>query len=618
MGSPTAPAGSYNFTVQVTDSTGNIATQLLTLFINGLIAPQISPTTIPGATSGQPYSQALSASGGSGTGYIWSLGSGFLPIGFAFTSSGVLSSTGIPAAPAGSYAFTVQVTDSAGNIGSQLYTLVVQRPRGTITLLDPVPTLLASSSGSPIISTSTAMASLAPSARVVQGVASDGVTQVVIDISNALPNENLSLTVSGDGGLAALGSSAFQPSSLTFPADAQGNAFALYQAPVDFDDGVDSVRASRNVSLHLASIDDPTFTADSQITIVRPLVMLIPGLWSKNHQTWNRFTPLVNNSMFEVVEGDYDTGGFVVSASDPYYPPWLLNANLRGSALSLSYSTPIVLQQLQIWLQSFRNGANPVGLPVAAIQADIVGHSMGGLVARNMVLQPGYLSPKNYGTGLIHKLITIDTPHLGTPLAGDLLDDANECVSSLLALGGDIALNKVSTQFGQIGGAVADLEGDGGGNALSPAIQALGNSNGTPIPVAMIAAETNVANLSSISFGGATILIATDCLFPNDPSISDPLAISLNPGSWNNVFKSSGDPTGNNDGVVGLYSQLDGLSPDPNLLFNGYIHDFGLEGLTSLGFSGPSVIDAGAVPSQVIDLLNTSKLDTTHYYQLAP
>jgi hypothetical protein len=88
---------------------------------------QITTTSLPNAC-GQSYSTTLATSGGSGTGYTWSLSSGSLPDGFTLSPAGVLSSTGSPLAPVDSYSFTVQVTDSAGNLATQPFTLVIQPP----------------------------------------------------------------------------------------------------------------------------------------------------------------------------------------------------------------------------------------------------------------------------------------------------------------------------------------------------------------------------------------------------------------------------------------------------------------------------------------------------------
>ncbi len=123
-GTPAATALTYSFTVKVTDSTGNTATQALTLVVQPGI--QITPTTLSKATSGEPYSTTFTATGGSGNGYIWSLASGVLPSGFTLTPAGTLSTTGNPAAAVQTYSFTVKVTDSVSNTATQGLTFVVE------------------------------------------------------------------------------------------------------------------------------------------------------------------------------------------------------------------------------------------------------------------------------------------------------------------------------------------------------------------------------------------------------------------------------------------------------------------------------------------------------------
>lgn len=59
-------------------------------------------------------------------------------------------------------------------------------------------------------------------------------------------------------------------------------------------------------------------------------------------------------------------------------------------------------------------------LDLAVTQADVVGHSMGGLLARvhaDPKYNPSYKRPENYNQGDIHRLITICTPHHGSELA---------------------------------------------------------------------------------------------------------------------------------------------------------------------------------------------------------
>jgi pimeloyl-ACP methyl ester carboxylesterase len=573
---------------------------------------QITTTSLPNATSGQPYPPVtFSATGGSGTSQTWCVQSGSscvqsgspLPDGFTLSSAGVLSSTGSPSAAAGSYSFTVAVADSAGNFATQLLTLVVQRQPGMVTLLDPVPNLL---SGSSVNGSSAAIAAtlLSVGTPQVQGVAADGVSELVVQVNGALPNENLVMALYGDGGLANLGSNSFQQVAITLQADSQGNAFALYQAPVDFvSSAADSGLAFRNdVRLHLYSNDDPTFMADTQVVVVRPLVMLVHGQWANSLNTWGHFTPLTTSSLFTIVDGDY-SDLVTVSFSSPSYLPSVLDL-ASGSALGLGYGTPLVLQQLNLQLEIYRQGVNRAGVLIAAVQADVVAHSMGGLVARNVALQPGYSSPTTYGAGLIHKLITIDTPHLGTPIAGDLLNDANSCVRNVMAALGNITFRSVVTNGMLYDGSVGDLRVPGP-NAPNPAIQ---NLAPVSIPMATIAGVTNSGNLSMLgTLGGAVIEGVCGVVFGN------PLGKSLTPSNWNSNFPNE---TGN-DGVIGQKSQFNGQTMlPPDLLFTGYIHNgYGLTGLELLGFTGPTVLDPGAVPNEVINLLNTPITDSTHFKQ---
>ncbi len=117
-GTPTAP-GTASFTVQVTDSANTTATQPLSI----AVAPatlSVSTTSLPGGTVGTPYSQGLSASGGTGS-YTWSVSSGSLPAGLSLAGGTI---GGTPTAP-GTASFTVQVTDSANTTATQPLSIAV-------------------------------------------------------------------------------------------------------------------------------------------------------------------------------------------------------------------------------------------------------------------------------------------------------------------------------------------------------------------------------------------------------------------------------------------------------------------------------------------------------------
>ncbi|HWB84179.1 MAG TPA: putative Ig domain-containing protein [Bryobacteraceae bacterium] len=94
---------------------------------------RIQTTSVPNASPGIPYDQALQAGGGTPP-YAWSLAAGSLPNGIALTMDGSLSGT--PSAP-GMSRFTVSVTDSAKRPASdkQALTLSVDDPPLRITTL---------------------------------------------------------------------------------------------------------------------------------------------------------------------------------------------------------------------------------------------------------------------------------------------------------------------------------------------------------------------------------------------------------------------------------------------------------------------------------------------------
>jgi hypothetical protein len=80
----------------------------------------ITPVTLPAPTFGVAYSQTLTASGGTAP-YTWTISSGTPPAGLTLSPAGILSGD---STTAGSYTFTVKVTDSKSSTATQTYTLV--------------------------------------------------------------------------------------------------------------------------------------------------------------------------------------------------------------------------------------------------------------------------------------------------------------------------------------------------------------------------------------------------------------------------------------------------------------------------------------------------------------
>ncbi|RWK84062.1 MAG: autotransporter domain-containing protein [Mesorhizobium sp.] len=121
-GTPTA-AGSFNFTVTVTDAYGFTGARAYALSI-GAPAITLAPSTLPGGTGGVAYAQGLSAAGGTAP-YRFALTAGTLPTGLTLAADGSL--TGTPS-EAGSFAVTIEAADALGFTGSTSYTLVIDAP----------------------------------------------------------------------------------------------------------------------------------------------------------------------------------------------------------------------------------------------------------------------------------------------------------------------------------------------------------------------------------------------------------------------------------------------------------------------------------------------------------
>ncbi|WP_430542654.1 putative Ig domain-containing protein [Xanthomonas sacchari] len=121
-GTPTQ-AGSFVFTATVTDSTAGVPGQASRSYTLSIAAPTLTQgqPTLPAGTSGTAYNQTLSTSGGTAP-YSYSVVSGALPTGLSLTPAGVLSGT--PSA-AGSFAFSIKVSDANGFSATQAYTLTI-------------------------------------------------------------------------------------------------------------------------------------------------------------------------------------------------------------------------------------------------------------------------------------------------------------------------------------------------------------------------------------------------------------------------------------------------------------------------------------------------------------
>jgi hypothetical protein len=230
-GTPTA-AGTSNFTVQVTDSYSESATQALSITI--LAAPAVTTTSLPGGAVNSSYSATLAATGGTPP-YGWSLASGVLPSGLTLAAStGVISGT--PTAT-GTSSFTVRVTDSNAisatkalsiTVASALVMTTASLPSGTQNVFYSAG--LAATGGTLPYSWSVASGSLPT------GLSLATSSGAISGLPSGTGTSNFTVEVTDTNGAATL--KAF---SLTINSSSSGGGISLVQANAVEGSGVGSV-----------------------------------------------------------------------------------------------------------------------------------------------------------------------------------------------------------------------------------------------------------------------------------------------------------------------------------------------------------------------------------------
>jgi len=292
-----------------------------------------------------------------------------------------------------------------------------------------------------------------------------------LDVGRLLPidiNDPRVVDVSSQGG-AIYARPLTVPPSLTVPTVSVGGrqyAFLLYRAPRDFDLGTTQL-ASRTVTLAM-SLPNGTPAIVVSLTIVRPLVVFIHGTLADN-DTWLNF-PLWRDSANELENWQPPSSRTLPFATDRISFNWIWNAT--GGVVD---NAATVLPQLVRAVRDWREAT-----AIAATQADVVTHSFGGFIARQVVqTQPdpnpltlasfeNFRAATNWGHGSIHKLITLAATHRGAASA-----NATAFVNQ----------NGVSPgtprQLGCLAGAYIDQGALRDQMVLSSALRSLGD---TPVP----------------------------------------------------------------------------------------------------------------------------------------
>jgi pimeloyl-ACP methyl ester carboxylesterase len=507
-----------------------------------------------------------------------------------------------------------------------------------VDILDPVPDLLDGA----VITTDTAV--LGSQGRQVKGASADGIAQIVLrvgvqssgdKITAVLDNDHNKQSSSSDkdGGFVSLGEAVEPgdqlPSAASATADSEGYAFLVYRAPIDFvrsSSNQDTLEASRSVSVHInyaTQCSQQYATQTITLEIVRPPVVLIHG-YAADYTTWDDFMTLFADPVFSIIPVNYGEYEPVAYTSPELPLPTTPHAagisEVRESDLGFTESTGFVAGQIEQYIDQFKNGNNPLRTQVAAIKADLVAHSMGGLIARYWTTgkaEEEYITPETFDSGYIHSLITLGTPHFGTPLARLDLEDNSICTRRVGYFANRLAFDEAVFPDGDRSpGAVYELEGDGVGDYLSDPIDVI-ESSSLPVPTAQLAGL-----VQDQEFSGATVIhIVCDLLHFVDPSDypKDPLARLFTPELFDYIFDPiltpnnpyAGDGPRANDGAVPLTSALSDSDADYCNLpdcFGGVAHGNGTAALVG---ASENLLDTSAVSMRVKDILNTPLNDTS-------
>lgn len=376
-------------------------------------------------------------------------------------------------------------------------------------------------------------------ARVV-GAAADGVTRVLL--RDSLPGPGTvefclsSGTAPQDGGLALPGGTGRNRCVTAQAATTSRGyrAYAVYQVPDEFNRGTDTNLRERAIEFQATynPTNGPTVVSKLPFTIVRPPVVLIHGLWS-SRASWS--FPLIRDSRFIVELADYEPTNAARFTTNQNVPGvYILNAIRR-------------LRQQGI----------------AATQADVGGHSMGGILSRYYARLNTYRRNDNYNDGDINKLITINTPHTGSPLANLLVS-----IRGLpFGLGGWIAGKAADAGYAIDQGATDDLS--------------TGSSALRAIP------RTQIPSHAMVGVGGSDALEIL-------PGIGTLYTIINFFADFSTLFQGL-----QHDGIVGRQSQEGGMSSQSYTV---------IDGLESIHTSTNS---STTYSNRIIQLLNTAASSST-------
>ncbi|MCB0339279.1 MAG: alpha/beta fold hydrolase, partial [Bdellovibrionales bacterium] len=236
----------------------------------------------------------------------------------------------------------------------------------------------------------------------IEGVAADGITSIVVRWPVAGPG-TASLSLADElGGLSAVGKIGPLGAAPTttqikgieaVQVDDAWYVFANYKPPLNFDRSVaDNTLFFRPVSVSAAftTAQSPVieYRSTRSLKLIRPPLLFLHGLWG-SAESWN--LALQRDQRFITYAADYNT---------------TVDQGIEKNVAHIAKDAAIARRNAH--LQGF-----------AASQVTVIAHSMGGLISRLHAsnFETRYYDKENLGQGDFYKLITLYSPHQGSPVA---------------------------------------------------------------------------------------------------------------------------------------------------------------------------------------------------------
>jgi uncharacterized membrane protein len=463
--------------------------------------------------------------------------------------------------------------------------------------------------------------------REVQGLGADGISQIIVRIGQGSTTPDAKISILDENGnpatsyleygsLLTLGAESFGgPVEMNLKPiqTSQGERLLfIYRAPEEFPRmsvPQDLTSGRREVRLKVSYKDGSEQIIP--IKIVRPPLVLLHGTFS-NPGVWDASTSLNNPEMFTTHRLDFSD---IIDNQVSYTNPTVLEENrqahpIRRNAVGVAFNAPFLLQQLKDLLDKSTSSVGGETIKVATVQADLVAHSLGGLMARGMGRLKNFHDDETFRRGYIHKLITVASTHLGTHHSLRMFDGTNDCTRDA---GQDFGSpNLISLKIGEkyYNGAVFDQVGDGTLANASQVIQEL-HEPLDPFPEGPPRIFTRFITATKGKFNESILVDLFGTAVRR--KCNDFLANHYSNDGWDAIFNNTP-----NDAIVPLASARDGQSMYKNLQL--VIHGPGSEGAGSLtdwslgdihlGFNGPNILEeASGMPAEVISTLNVPLSD---------